>query len=159
MREMCFFKLFLFKALVRPCPLKSMRFWWLCFQHRSGKIIHPGLASGTLTHGQAPNTNSSPVEHLAQNILVTHHAGHAPSHCSDQKNWVCLFVFLICMRPPDYWRLCDIGMLGTFSSAAQAKEKPRAWCERLKNTHLCGVTPCTSKAGCSSCLLGMSRHR
>lgn len=149
-------ELFLFKALVRPHPLKSVHFWWLCFQHRRGKINYPGLASGTLAQGQAPNTNSSPVEKLAQALLITHHTGHAPSHCSDQK----IGGFILCTRPPEHCRLCDGAVLGTFSLAAQAKEKPRAWSGRLeKCTSLCCQHPVPQKQAAAAVCWGMSRHR
>lgn len=129
MTEMCFCKLFLFKALVRPRPLKSKHFWWL-LSAQKGKDNLSSLGFRYLSTWPSSQHKQQPCRTFGSSVSCR------PSHWSCTislfwpTNWCGLF-FLICMRPPDHWRLCDGGMLGTFSLAAQAKEKPRAWSERL----------------------------
>lgn len=146
-RETCFCQLFLFKDLVRPHPLNSTRFWWLCFQHRRGKIIYPG----TSAHAKLP-TNSSPVQPLAQMLVIILHAGHAPSHCSDQKTGGFIFQLHEATRSLKAlsWR-CAGNIF--FSSTSQRETQSLIW-EGLKMHISVLSAPCASKASCSSCVLG-----
>lgn len=134
MKAMCFYKLFLFKALLRPHPLKSTLLWSLpCFQHRGGKVQSLRLGFRYLSIRLSTNTNISSVEKLAQMLHITQAMHYLTVHSP-------LVFWFFSMRPPDHCRLCEGATLWIFSLEAQAEEKPRAYSGRLKTTRLRAVS-------------------